>query len=313
MKSKKNIPYFILNPNSGGGRGRRDWKKVEHLLPGYFSDYEVGQTSCAGEGILLAKKAVNQGYTQIVSVGGDGTLNEVVNGLMQAPEALRKKVSLSLFPLGSGDDFAKSILWPKDFEERLRLIAQNKYEAKDVGLVHFQDKKGKKLSRHFINIADFGMGGEVVARVNKASKLLGGKLTYLISTLETILSFKPFALDVKIEGRKKSFSQVVLAIVANGSYFGGGLCVAPEASLEDGLFEILIVEKMPALDFIKLLPQLYLRRSFSAPGIHRFKASLFSASSPQGPKILLDCDGEQPGTLAASFELIPQALQVTIP
>ncbi|MBF0492669.1 MAG: diacylglycerol kinase family lipid kinase [Deltaproteobacteria bacterium] len=312
MKKTNHTPYFILNPNSGGGRAAREWKRIEPLLPQFFASTQIHKTKKSGDAVLMAKKAALQGYRQIVSVGGDGTLNEVLNGIMQVPAEIRQNISLSLFPLGSGDDFAKTLLWPKDFKQRLQGILRNQGQKVDVGLIHYQDFKGKKLRRYFLNICDFGMGGEVVARVNRSSKLFGGKITYLTSILETLMNFKPFSIEASLEGKKRKFHDITLGIIANGSYFGGGLCVAPQAKLDNGLFEVLLVEKMAALDFLKLLPQLYLRRALSVKGIHSFQSSFISVKSLQAPSILLDCDGEQPGILPASFELLPQELRVTV-
>lgn len=312
MKKNPNTPYFILNPNSGGGRGEREWKQVEALLGQYFSSSQIYKTKRSGDATLLSKRAALQGYKHIISAGGDGTLNEVVNGLMQTPAKVRQNVSLGLFPLGSGDDFAKSLLWPKDFKQRLQGLAQNKTQKVDVGLMYYQDQNGKKLQRYFVNICDFGMGGEVVARVNRSSKILGGKIAYLTSILETLMTFKAFSIEASLEGKKRKFHDIILGIVANGSYFGGGLCVAPQAKLDDGLFEVILVEKMAALDFLKVLPQLYLRRALNVKGIHHFQSTSLSVKTLQAREVLLDCDGEQPGILPASFELLPQELQINI-
>ncbi len=312
MTDKKNIPYFILNPTSGGGKTLKLWPEMAEKIRFVLGNYESVFTRKSGDATTQTLQAIDQGYRWIIAVGGDGTVHEVMNGILQAQAQKVVGLAMGIFPLGTGNDFVKSISWPKDPLKSLERLKEKNLKRIDVGKITYQNHRHKKESRYFTNIADFGLGGRVMQKVNASSKTFGSKPTYLYHVVESLFTYKPSAVVIESEERNCHFSQVVLGIVANGKYFGSGFCVAPEASLEDGCFDVLMVEKLGVTDFFKVLPKLYKGEKIEHPSIFRFKSSKFFVRPVSTEPIYLDVDGEQPGMLEAEFELLPKSLSIVV-
>jgi diacylglycerol kinase (ATP) len=306
------IPFFIINPTSGVGKAKELWKKLIPRIQSELGSFESVFTQSATDATRQARLALKNGFRWIIAVGGDGTLHEVLNGFFEKEKMLYPDARLGILPVGSGDDFKRSIGWGSDPFEAIEKLKKGKTIAIDVGKVSYLNHAGKRESRFFLNIADFGLGGKVMQEVNASSKILGAKLTYLFHGITSLITFRPASALLETSEKNYHFQNLVIGIVANGRYFGSGLGVAPEASLEDGLFDVIIVEKLEVLDLVKLLPQLYRGEVIEHPSITRFRTNQLSVESHSSEPVWLETDGEQPGRLPASFEIIPQSLNFCV-
>ena len=308
----KKIPYFIVNPQAGGGRTRKLWGDLSAQIESIWGKCNFVFTQKEGDAVRHARLACEKKQEVIVAVGGDGTLHEVVNGILQAGLSCAKEVSLGIISMGSGDDFIKTLSLPKDPLQALKVIQQRKSKKIDVVQVDFMGHKHKKESRYFINLADFGLGGRVMQKVNASKKVFGSQLTYLFHALSTLVTFSPFSVVIEGQDQNFHFHKMILGLVANGKYFGSGMCVAPEAKLEDGLMDVIMVEKMGIMEFIRIIPQVYRGEKIQNSNIFRFKAKKFYVQPTSSKPVFIELDGEQPGSLPASFEVLPQAIHVFV-
>lgn len=306
---KADLPFFVINPISGGKRARSLWPKLSSRLESLFGPLHSAQTSKPQEAGLLARQAIENGYHWIVSVGGDGTLHEVVNGIFSLPASARSRVRLSILPMGSGDDFAKSLSLPPDPLQLIERWKKPQAIQIDIGKTTYL-KESQAQNQYFINIADLGMGGEVMIRVNRSSKLLGYKFTYVSAIVQTLAQYKPYALRIETESEALEADNLLIALVANGRYFGNGLHMAPQASLSDGKFEIVLIEKFGIVKFLKFLPKLYGGKIHEAREVKTLRGSRIRIT-PLSPKpVLMETDGELLGPIPAEFEVLPQALEI---
>src|SRR5438477_10702077 len=170
---------FIVNPSSGAGKAGREWAAVETWLPSSGLPYEVAFTTRPLEATEIAQKAVRESRPVVVAVGGDGTLNEVVNGFFRNGAPIPTSSKLAMVPLGTGGDFRRTLRIPIDPKQAIEVLRSGMVRRLDAGCVTYQNQDGSTAVRHFINIADAGLGGDVVYRVNRGSKRLGA-MTYKV-------------------------------------------------------------------------------------------------------------------------------------
>jgi YegS/Rv2252/BmrU family lipid kinase len=243
-------------------------------------------------------------------VGGDGTLNEVVNGLMDVEEQRRAGTAIGYIPNGTGCDFIKSVPIPRDSEEALQRIRQRSLRTIDLGKLVFLDHAGRRAVRYFHNVTSFGLGGEVDARVNRTSKRFGPFLSFIWATLISILVYGKKRVRLKVDGSYEGEVSVWNVAVANGQYHGGGMWVAPGASVDDGTLDVTVVGDLSLAGVFRNLPNLYNGKILQVKKVFGLKGKTISASSDQ--KVLLDVDGEQPGTLPAAIDVVPAALNLIV-
>jgi YegS/Rv2252/BmrU family lipid kinase len=256
----------------------------------------------------LTRQALLDGSERIVCIGGDGTLNEIVNGFMGDDGPIRSDAMLGYIPRGTGCDFIRSALIPKELDKALDLIYRAKVRQIDLGRLTYRDHDGLRRRRYFHNIASFGLGGEVDDRVNRTTKVFGGFLSFIWATLISILIYESRRIHLKVD---ESFDHEVVTwhvAVANGQYQGGGMWVAPGAAIDDGLFHVTVVGDLSLAEIFRYLPKLYNGKILELEKVESMTAGRIEASSDQC--VLLDVDGEQPGQLPATFEMVPKALSL---
>jgi YegS/Rv2252/BmrU family lipid kinase len=297
--------FIIVNPHSAGGATMRRWPSASEILEKAIGKFDYEFTNAAGVAAMLAKKAVNNGYGRIISVGGDGTLYEVLQGLFNKGSLINPNIVLGTLPFGTGTDFARSINVSNKIEEAAKRLSRGQVKKIDLGLAKLRDHQGKIINRYFINMSDVGLGGEVVERVNRSSKFFGGSMTYLLSSLVSFSQYKPRRVKIKADDAEFDLS-ITSVLVANGRYCGGGMLIAPEAKVDDGLFDIVIIEGLPKWNLITFAPKLYSGKILSSPGVRHLQAKVISIESDQ--ECLVNLDGEQPGTVPVEFSILPQAI-----
>jgi YegS/Rv2252/BmrU family lipid kinase len=298
---------FVVNPYSGNGATGREWPRIEaaakaRLGPAFTSSL----TSGPGDATRIVRSHLLDGADAIVCVGGDGTLNEVVNGFMDENGPLRNDVRLGFIPNGTGCDFVKTVPIPRKLEESLDAIEQGHACLIDLGRLRYGSRHGAPGTCYFHNIASFGLGGEVVARVNRTTKAFGPFVSFIWSTLIAILIYGKKTIHLKIDNDYNKEIKIWNVAVANGQYHGGGMRVAPKAVIDDGLFHITVVGDLSMVEAFQHLPKLYNGKIGEIEEVSFLTGKRVEAFSRQ--PVLLDVDGEQPGSLPVTIDIIPAAL-----
>jgi YegS/Rv2252/BmrU family lipid kinase len=265
-------------------------------------------TNGPGHATLLARQTVQSGVDIVVCVGGDGTLNEVINGLMNEKGCLESEALLGFIPRGTGCDLVRSLPVPLDLERALDNILSLKNRQIDLGKLTYRDHEGLTSCRYFHNVVSLGLGGEVDDRVNRTSKVFGGFISFIWATLISILSFQKKKIHLRVDDHFDDEVTSWNVAVANGQYHGGGMWVAPGAAIGDGLFQITVVGDLSVPEVFWNLPKLYNGKIYEHEKIMKLVGSRVVASSSQ--TVLLDMDGEQPGRLPVVIEVVPSALRI---
>ncbi len=310
----------IVNPASASGKTGRRWPalapRVLQALPGA----EVLHTRARGDGERLAREAALLGYERVVAVGGDGTIHEVVNGLFDEEGApINPLLTLSALPMGTGSDLCRSLGLPRDPEEALAYLSAAPREV-DAGWVWFEEPAaGAPRGRAFINIASFGLSGQVARHFEEHGK--GGGLSYLIGIYTASKGYENEPLTLTLtdpHGEERAVRRTVYtAAVANARYFGSGMPIAPDALLDDGAFQVVVVGDLGVAEVTRRLPALYRGTHLRRPKFDSFDARAVRVARSEGRAsegarpVWVELDGEPEGTLPARFEVRARALRVT--
>jgi YegS/Rv2252/BmrU family lipid kinase len=302
---------FVVNPASAAGRAGQDWKGISSWLDTTGLPYEAKLTTRALEATELAQAAVRQSRPVVVAVGGDGTLNEVVNGFFHNGAPIPTTSKLAMLPLGTGGDFRRTLRIPLDPKEAVQVIKAGTPRRLDAGCATYQADDGSTAVRHFINIADLGLSSDVAHRVNAGSKRLGAAAFTITSAL-ALLQWKNKPLTVVVDGNK--FDIVAQQVViANCQYFGGGMRMAPSAKPTDGVFDVILIGNVGKLETARQMGNI---RNGTHLDDHNPKIQLMYGkriSVSSNARVLVDLDGETPGTLPALFEIQPGAIEFIAP
>jgi diacylglycerol kinase (ATP) len=305
--------FAVVNPRSGNGRTGRMRKEIEAKLAEVCGSITVGVTRGPMDAAALTSQALLDGYEQIVAVGGDGTINEVVNGFFRNGMALNPNAHLALLTNGTGGDFRKTFGIEDGLAASLKRIAEGKPKRIDVGKLSYVTADGKPGLRYFANIASFGLSGEVVGRVNRArfSKLFGGKFAFRWGAMRAALSYKDKPVRLKVDNVFDEVLTVSTVAVCNGRYFGGGMKIAPDALPDDGLFDVIVLGVAPRGQGIKDMGKLYTGEHVHLPYVKVLRGASVIATPVQATEragVFLDVDGEGPGKLPAMFDVMHKAL-----
>lgn len=292
----------IVNPRSGGTASR--WPEIARRLPGV----ETRFTERPRHAEQLARELLREGFERIVAVGGDGTLNEVLNGFFENGEAVNREASLALIPFGTGGDFRRTA-GLRSVEDALRALTNGAPRLIDVGRLRYRERSGATASRYFLNVTSFGMGGEVAARAKNVLTTVGGKTAFFYATLEVFLRYRPKTVTLELDGQILPAPYTILNIaIGNGRYHGGGMHVCPRASFEDGLLDITVIESLNAFELARDIRLLYSDNLYVHPKTHHFRARRVTARSAED--VSIEVDGEPLGLLPLEAEIVPAALRL---
>ena len=304
----------VINPRAGNGSIGRAWPEFSGLLHARIGDH--GHTFARGPGDVAGQvaAAVAEGATRVIVVGGDGTVNEAVNGLAGATGMPPTGVVLGLISAGSGSDFARSLGIPADPKAAIERIAAGRTRRIDLGRVTYTDTAGESATRLFANIASFGISGLIDQKVNAAgsNRLLPGKLSYYLATVSALLGYRFQTVTVAIDDRAPVERAIALVAVANNRFFGGGMMVAPDAEPDDGIFDVVTLQSASKLTLLKDLRLVYRGGHRDHPAITIERGRRVRAEPRQGEPgpVLIDIDGEPLGRLPATFDMVPRALDI---
>jgi len=300
------LPYarLIVNPVAGAGKTARKWPHIMSRLRSIDLRFDYDITEAPGHARELAKQAVAGGYELVVSVGGDGTVNEVVNGLYDTGSIA--DVMFGVIGTGTGGDYIRTIGIPRAYLDACQCLRHPKKVAVDVGVVEYNEN-GKMVSRLFVNFAGMGFDAEIVRATTLKYKRLTATASYLAGLLSTLLSYKNKAVTFSIDG--EAIDQKVCAILLNnGKYGGGGMLAAPGADITDGLLDVLIIGDLSKPDLLWSLPRVYRGTHLTHLKVTLKKAREIEIRSDE--PISLQADGELLGGLPARFYILPSLLNV---
>lgn len=314
-KTDSSLPLIIVNPTSAGGDTARIWAKTASEVHRHLGAFAVEFTRAPGHGKQIALDAAKQGRKLIVACGGDGTINEVANGILESGE----QAELGILPSGTGGDFRRTFNISINPAQAAADLKNGKTETIDVGRVTFVDENGVSVSHYFLGVASFGISTSVINRV-KADKpfawlprAISGRAGFAWSTLQTTLEMKHTrALVTLDDGREREVS-VVNFCIANARYFGGGMKIAPDAKLDDGLFDVVMIGEISSAKILANSYKLYAGTHLDVAEVHHAHARKVVVKPAADEKIRFETDGELPGFLPAVFEIAPRALKIRIP
>lgn len=309
----------VMNPAAGGGRMRGEWPAFVTALERRFGGFVLRETTGPGDASAMALGLAREGVDVVMAAGGDGTVSEVADGLLRARAEGREGTALAVAPVGTGSDFAAAFGIPRDAEECVARMAAAAPRQIDAGRISFIDDAGQPVVRHFASIASLGVSGPIdrvinAAKAKQRGRLSGPALFYLF-TLRELMRYRFQNVRVEVDGGPPVEARIALVAVANNRSFGGGMLIAPGAIMDDGLLEVVIVRGNSRLRLMKDLRLVY-------SGAHRNidtclflrgrRITVTPLGDPRANAALIDVDGESPGRIPATFEVLPAALTLRV-
>jgi diacylglycerol kinase (ATP) len=295
---------FLVNPASDNGATGRRWPELAHKAAGLGLSGETLFSERPGHLIELARSAVDGGATLVVAVGGDGTLNEVVNGIAG------RDVDVATIPLGTGMDFGRTHGIPTKFEDAVCVALNGRPRTIDAGRVSYRTWGGEDVQRWFANVGSVGMSGAVAQRANGMSKAMGGKATFFYALTRVFFEWENTDVTVRFDGQERR-GRMHDVIVANGVWHGGGMMLAPDARPDDGAFDVVMIGDVGKVDFLTTAPKLYKGKHVNHPKIEVVRTARVEIDAAE--HLPIELDGEQVGTTPATFEVVPGAVRVRVP
>ena len=302
---------LIINPASAGGKTGRHQQTIIRRVRFFFGEsIDVFTTTTAGEATKRAALAANQKAELIIVAGGDGTIQEVINGLFRDKQPLNPDIRLGIINCGTGGGLADSLNLPGDLDGQISVIKKGRTSALDCGFLSYT-ADGQRHQRYFINELQCGIGGTVVKKLSHKGKKLGGFLGFGLTALRSIFTHANQRLSITINKDHQYDSDFVGVLIANGAFTGGGMQLAPGACLDDGLFNILLIHGQSVLSRLISFSQVY-----SGRHIFRNKFSYFQANKlhiAAWEPVNVEADGELLGNAPLDIELIHNAIHVCVP
>jgi YegS/Rv2252/BmrU family lipid kinase len=295
---------FLVNPASDNGATGKRWPELAHRAARIGLEGETLFSERPGHLTELARSAVDGGATLVVAVGGDGTMNEVVNGIAG------RDVDFATIPLGTGMDFVRTYGIPTKFEDAVLVALTGAPRTIDAGRVSYRTWSGEDAERWYANVGSVGMSGAVAQRANGMSKVLGGKATFFYALTRVFFEWENTDVTVRFDGEERH-GKMHDVIVANGVWHGGGMKLAPDARSDDGAFDVVMIGDVGKVDFLTTAPKLYKGKHVDHPKVEVVRTARVEVDATE--HLPIELDGEQVGTTPATFEVVPGALRVRVP
>lgn len=297
----------IINPNAGKRKGMRDWSQIAGWLNHFKFKYHPVFTEFPRHAIDLARKHIEQGYTRIIVVGGDGTMNEVVNGVFLQQRFKTTEISLGMITVGTGNDWGRMFGIPKDYQEAIQVLLQDQTFIQDAGMVEYK-KNHVSENRYFVNIAGLGFDAEVVRKTNRLKeKGKGGPLLYLINIFSSLINYKFVNAIISVDGTDME-NEILSMNVGICKYNGGGMIAVPGAIPDDGLFDLTVINRMSRPYILLSLRRLYDGTINKHPRVDSFTGKSIRVES--NDRIMLETDGESLGHTPLEFRIIPKSVKI---
>jgi len=301
----------ISNPSAGSGSAVRRLPALKQLLEARGIQAEFVETRGPGDASRLVHEARADAVECLAVMGGDGTLNEVSQGYLDSEGRPLAGPDLALIPSGTGGDFRKTFGLGDTLEEAVERLATAQARPLDLGLLEITAHSGETIRRAFLNITSFGLGGLTDRLVNAGPKWMGGRTAFFLGSLRALLSYANAPVRLRVDGKVALEAPIVNVAIANGRYFGGGMKIAPDASPDDGQFDVVSMHDLTRVQGVALSPRIYQGTHLGQPGVSFARGSLIEAESlvPRA-EVLIDMDGETPGRLPLVARVAPGALRI---
>jgi diacylglycerol kinase (ATP) len=302
-------PHVIINPASAGGKTRRKQVQILQVIERNVGKrYSLCVTQRPFEASFSARRAITRGSELIITIGGDGTIQETVNGFFSNGCPINPACQLGIIDSGTGSGFAQSMGLPLSINEQLEIIFRGQTRSIDIGKAVFSDKNGKPRQRYFVNESQAGIGGAVVKNVQSKHKKLGGLVSFGSSTLLMAFRHPNQFLTVVIDDIHKITEHFIGIVIANGKYMAGGMNLTPQAKVDDGWLDILLIHGQSIPQRLLNFPKIYSGRHIDSSKFSYYRGKRIALSSSE--KVLFEADGELLGSLPCTVEIVPSVLKV---
>lgn len=311
------LPLVIINPTSARGRTGATWASAASDLRTHFGAFQPVWTKAAGDAQRIAREETASGRRFLIACGGDGTINEVANGII---ESGAEDAELGILPSGTGGDFRRTLDISTNTRDASVALRTGRTRRIDVGRVIYTNYDGTTAQRYFLGVASAGMGGAVIEAVKardaqwlpaSASRLFGGKLSFAAATLSTTMSFEKPTVSVSLDDGETHRITIANLCICNARYFGGGMKIAPDARLDDGLLDVIALGDLDRATILTRAHRIYGGTHLSMEMVHHARARRITVHPSNATvAIKLELDGEVVGRLPATFEIVPGALRV---
>ncbi|MEW9121424.1 MAG: diacylglycerol kinase family protein [Thermotaleaceae bacterium] len=286
---------FIVNPTAGKGKALKPLGYIHQKLEEREISFDIKITKEKGEAEKIARWAAAEDYEKVVALGGDGTIYEILNGL------IGRKTALGVIPLGTGNDFVKTMHIPHNIEEALDIVIRGRKKRIDCG---------KANERYFMNVASIGLDAEIVQKTESIKQYISGPTAYVAGVFKTLFQYQFQKLAIDIDGLRLE-EKITLLAIGNGKYYGGGMKVTPDAQIDDGYFSICLIKELGKLKILSLFPTIFTGEHIKEPVVKLYRGKEISVRS-EGP-LLVNVDGDIIGKTPVIFELVEKAIDVIVP
>jgi diacylglycerol kinase (ATP) len=304
-------PLVIVNPRSGGGLSEARWARLVEGLTDGLGPFDSVFTTGPRDATAIARREAGAGRRLIVAFGGDGTISETADGILDADAGAT--CELGVIPRGTGGDFRRTLDLPEDLAEAAARVRNGRVQVIDAGRVRYVAHDGAPTTRHFVNVASFGFSSAVASRANASSKRLGGKAAFLGATVRALLAYDNTDVWLQFDDGPRERRRVLLTAVGNGRFFGGGMKICPNAQLDSGALDVVVVGDFTRLEVLTKVGRLYDGTHLELEAVSHARASRLVATPVEADAAIpIELDGETPGRLPATFEIVPAALRVRV-
>jgi diacylglycerol kinase (ATP) len=304
-------PLVIVNPRSGSGLSESGWARVRGALTEGLGELDSAFTTGPRDASAIARREADGGRRLIVALGGDGTISEVADGILEAGAGERTEIGI--VPRGTGGDFRRSLDLPTEVTAAGRRIRDGQARTLDAGRASYRGHDGAEETRHFVNVASFGFSSAVATRANASSKRLGGRIAFFASTVTVLTSYDNADVWLSLDGAPRQRRRILLAAIGNGRFFGGGMKICPDAQLDDGALDLVTVGDLSRVEVLTKIGRLYRGTHIEMEEVASARVVRVVAEAVESDaQIPVELDGETPGHLPATFEVLPGALRVRL-
>lgn len=300
--------FVIVNPNAGKRKGEKDWLEIAAQLTAAGIEYISVFTEHRGHGVVLSRKYIENGYRNIIVVGGDGTLNEVVNGIFTQSHVPTNEITLAMIPVGTGNDWCRMFNIPNDYKGAIKLIVKPKIFVQDTGTIKYISSTGSEITRYFINMAGMGFDALVAKKTNKQKDQgKSNPMSYVVNILSSLFLYTNTKVNILLDG-EKVVSDIFSMSVGICQYNGGGMKQAPGALPDDGLFDLTLIKPIGKFKIIRNIIKLFDGSFTRLPEVSTYRSSKIIIHSD--PPMYLEADGESLGHTPFVFTIAQRSLNV---
>jgi len=303
----------VVNPNAGSRKGEKDWPTISRLLNDNNFDFEALFTENRKHAIQLTSNAIGEGFRKIIVVGGDGTLNEVVNGIFDQKACPPGNIQLGMIAVGTGNDWGRMYDLPKKYKSAIQVIKTGYCFSQDVGHIQYHSRHGQQ-QRYFVNVSGMGYDALVALKTNRMKdKGRGGTFAYSFNIFTGLFQYRNTHFNIEVDGKEVFSGKVLSMNLGICKYNGGGLMQVPDAIPDDGLLDITVIKGISKFTLVRNVAKLYDGSFIKLKFVEQFRgARCRIVSRPKG-SVFLEADGESLGHSPLEFSVIPRTLNVIIP